>query len=308
MPPGHNKSPKADIRQTQTQQSLTMAITVGNVRIDRILEMETPFMAPGDAFPDMPPGALDEHRHWLEPTALCPATGKLIIAIQTWVIRTPRHLILVDTCIGCDKTNHYFADWHQRTDDIWYTRLLDRGIDPAKVDYVFCTHLHGDHCGWNTRLVDGRWVPTFPNAKYIIAKTEIDKAAADNSPPYRESVLPVIETGQVVAADTDFMLDDNVRLAPAPGHTPGHVAVHLSSKGETAVLCGDLIHSPLQCLYPAWKYWIDFDQDLAVKTRRDFLEARSEDRALVLTAHFPTPSAGHVTARGDAFWFDFLHT
>jgi glyoxylase-like metal-dependent hydrolase (beta-lactamase superfamily II) len=285
-----------------------MIISIGDIQIDRILEMEVPFMAPGDAFPEITPDLINAHRHWLEPKALCPDTGMLIIAIQTWVIRTPHHLILVDTCIGCDKTNNYFPDWHQRTDISWYTTLLAQGIDPAAVDYVFCTHLHGDHCGWNTRLVDGRWVPTFPNAKYIIARKEIDKAAADNSPPYQESVLPIIETGQVVAVDTDYVLNDNVWLAPTPGHTPGHVAVHLSSRGQEAVLCGDLIHSPLQCLYPNWKYWIDHDPDQAIRTRKHFLETQCEQQNLVLTAHFPTPSAGHVQARGETFWFDFLRS
>jgi glyoxylase-like metal-dependent hydrolase (beta-lactamase superfamily II) len=283
-----------------------MTIAIGDIRIDRILEMEVPFMMPLDAWPDAEPELIEQHRHWLEPTALCPHTGKLIIAIQTWVIRTPHHLILVDTCIGCNKTNHYFDDWHQRTDDIWYRRLLDQGIDPAKVDYVFCTHLHGDHCGWNTRLLDGRFVPTFPNAKYIIARTEIDKAAADNSPSYQESVLPIIESGQVVAVETNYQLDDSVWLEPAPGHTPGHVAVHLSSKGQQAVLCGDLIHSPLQCHHPEWRYWIDSDPAQAIATRQRFLQEQCDTQRLVLPAHFPGKSAGFVDAAGAAYAFRFL--
>ena len=217
---------------------------VGDIHIDRIVEMEVPFMLPSEAFPDAPQEAIEANRHWLEPLALCPESGKLIIDSQTWIIRTPDHLILVDTCIGCDKTNHYFSDWHQRSDHSWYKKLLDKGIDPLDVDYVFCTHLHGDHCGWNTRLVDGRWVPTFPNAKYIIAREEVDFVANENTPAYQESVLPIIQTGQVQAVDTDFALNDHVWLESTPGHTAGHVAVHLASKGKHAILCGDLIHSP----------------------------------------------------------------
>lgn len=268
--------------------------------------MEVPFMTPADAFPDAPQEAIAANRHWLEPAALCPDSGMLIIAIQTWIIRTPQHLILVDTCIGCDKTNHYFSDWHQRTDTLWYQKLLNKGIDPSEVDYVFCTHLHGDHCGWNTRLVDGRWVPTFPTAKYIIARDEVEHVAAGNTPAYQESVLPIMETGQVIPVENDYVLDDHVWLESAPGHTPGHVAVHLASKGQRAVLCGDLIHSPLQCLYPQWKYWIDHDPVVAIKTRQAFLEQRSADNNLVLTAHFPSPSAGHVVAHDDAFRFNFI--
>ena len=94
-----------------------------------------------EASPDAPHEAIVANKHWLEPSALCPQTGMLIIAIQAWIIRTPQHLILVDTCIGCDKTNHYFDSWHQRTDDSWYLKLLDKGINPEDVDYVFCTHL-----------------------------------------------------------------------------------------------------------------------------------------------------------------------
>lgn len=282
------------------------AFRVGDIQVSRILEMEIPFLKPEEAFPDAPPEAFNEHRHWLEPNALCPDSGMLIIAIQTWVIRTPHHLILVDTCIGCDKTNHFFENWHQRTDDSWYRKLLASGIDPAEVDYVFCTHLHGDHCGWNTRLIDGRWVPTFPNAKYIIARDEVDHVATQNSPAYQESVLPIIETGQVLAVARDYVLDDNVRLAAAPGHTPGHVAVHLTSREQRAVLCGDLIHSPLQCLYPQWQYWIDHDPELAVQTRKRFLETQAESGDLVITSHFPSPSVGHVTLRDSGYWFDFL--
>ena len=284
-----------------------MTVRVGEIVIDRVLEMEIPFLLPADAFPRTDVAeAIEKHRHWLEPSALCAETGMLIIAIQTWIIRTPQHLILVDTCIGCDKTNHYFKDWHQRSDSGWYQSLLAKGIDPAEVNYVFCTHLHGDHCGWNTRLIDGRWVPTFPNAKYIIARTEVDHVAAGNTPAYQESVLPCIESGQVMAVDTGFTLDDQVWLEPTIGHTPGHVAVHLQSRGEKAILCGDLIHSPLQCLYPQWEYWIDFDPKQAVQTRKHFLETQSETNNLILTAHFPSPSMGFVDASENAFRFRFL--
>lgn len=278
---------------------------LGEIQISRILEMETPFMDFAAMFQDLSPDLLEEHRHWMEPTALCPRTGKIIIAVQTYVIRTPHHTILVDTCVGCDKTNTFFPEWHQRTDDTWYRRLLASGLNPAEVDYVFCTHLHGDHCGWNTRLVDGRWVPTFPNAHYIIAETEIEHARATGHPAYRESVLPVIEAGQVIAAASDHAIDDHVWLEATPGHTPGHVSVHLQSGRERAVLTGDLIHSPIQCLYPHWRYWIDYDAQQAITTRRHFLDARADDGALVLTSHFPSPSIGRVVRYQGAFNFRF---
>lgn len=278
---------------------------LGDIRIDRIVELETPFLPPLQAFPDASQADVDEHRNWLEPAALCPVTGKLIIAIQSYLIRTRHHVILVDTCLGCNKTNRYFPDWHQRQDPQWLHKLRQLGVVPEQVDYVFCTHLHGDHCGWNTQLVDGRWLPTFPRARYIIAAAELDHAEAANSPAWQESVLPLLEAGQVQAVAGDFALDDQIWLQATPGHTPGHVAVQLRAGRQRAVLCGDLIHSPLQCLYPRWRYWIDSDPDLAIRTRVEFLQTHADTDTLVLTAHFPSPSIGHVRSTEHAFRFAF---
>lgn len=278
---------------------------LGDIQIDRILEMETPFMTPAAMFPDAGPDDLARHRHWMEPWALDPVSGKIVIAIQTYVIRTPRHTILVDTCLGCGKTNPYFPEWHMRTDRTWYAALRAQGLHPEQVDYVFCTHLHSDHCGWNTQRVNGRWVPTFPNATYIVAEQELKHVAAACTPAYQESVLPVIEAGLMKSVTADFALDDNVWLEATHGHTPGHVAVHLQSGQHRAVLCGDLIHSPLQCHYPRWRYWIDSDAQQAIITRENFLREQCEQRRLVLTAHFPGSSFGYVEADKDAFRFRF---
>jgi glyoxylase-like metal-dependent hydrolase (beta-lactamase superfamily II) len=279
---------------------------LGEIQIDRILEMVTPFMTPMAMFPDSTPDDLAKHRHWLEPWALDPVTGKIIITIQTYVIRTPHHTILVDTCLGCGKTNPYFPDWHMRTDRSWYESLRAQGLHPEQVDYVFCTHLHSDHCGWNTQRVDGRWVPTFPNATYIIAEKELQHVASTNTPAYQESVLPCVEACQVKSVGADFALDDNVWLEATHGHTPGHVAVHLKSGQQRAVLCGDLIHSPLQCHYPQWRYWIDSDPQQAIATRTRFLQEQCAERRLMLTAHFPRSSLGYVEAERDAFRFRFI--
>jgi glyoxylase-like metal-dependent hydrolase (beta-lactamase superfamily II) len=283
-----------------------MPIAVGGIRIDRVPEMEAPFRTPAELFVEDTAEALDTHRHWLEPGALCPDTGRLILAVQSYLVRTGRHTVLIDTCVGCHKSNPWHAAWDQRTDRAWLARLSAAGVAPEAVDYVFCTHLHSDHCGWNTQLVDGRWVPTFPNATYILAKSEVDHIRAADVSQYHESVLPVIAAGQALLVDTDHALDDEIWLEPTPGHTPGHYAVGLASNGAEAVMCGDLIHSPIQCLYPHWRYRIDTDPVQGNATRRAFLEANCERDRLVMTAHFPSPSMGHVVADGDAFRFRFL--
>mgnify|MGYP001820520449 CR=1 FL=1 len=145
----------------------------GDIRIDRIVEMEIPFRSVDDSYAGLDRDAFDAVRPAFEPWALEPETEKLILAIQTYLIRTPHHTILVDTCVGCGKTSKFFPGWHRRTDNAWLRRLAAAGVQPEAVDYVFCTHLHSDHCGWNTRLLDGRWVPTFPNATYVMAEHEV---------------------------------------------------------------------------------------------------------------------------------------
>lgn len=281
---------------------------IGGITVQQIVEMQFPFLLPGVFLPTAPGERLEQLRPQFEPWALCPLSGKLIIAVQTYALRTRHHTILVDTCVGCNKHSP-MEFWHRRTDDGWLTRLAAAGIRIDEVDYVFCTHLHGDHIGWNTRLLDGRFVPTFPNARYIFAATEVEharNAEEARQPAWQESVLPILEAGQAQLVDTDFALDDEVWLSPSPGHTPGHVCVHISSAGQQAILTGDVIHSPLQCKHPEWSARPDIDKSLAADTRRQVLADNLETNRLMLSSHFPLPSIGHVVADGDTFGFDFI--
>uniref|UniRef100_UPI0017871349 MBL fold metallo-hydrolase n=1 Tax=Mesorhizobium mediterraneum TaxID=43617 RepID=UPI0017871349 len=154
---------------------------------------------PSEWFPDCTDEALEPHLHWLTPRLISPATGRLILPIQSFLVRTGHHTILVDSCVGNDKTFAYFPHWHRRNDGTFLERLANAGVAPEQIDYVLCTHLHVDHCGWNTRLVDGRWIPTFPNARYIMARRELEAAQAasgdDEERTYEDNVLP----GQCVA-------------------------------------------------------------------------------------------------------------
>jgi glyoxylase-like metal-dependent hydrolase (beta-lactamase superfamily II) len=255
-------------------------------------------MLPSEVFPQATPQALEPDMHWLMNHAICPDTGKLILPIQSYVVQTPQHTILIDTCIGCGKVDS-FNEWNDRDDDTWLRNLAAAGFTPEDIDYVFCTHLHSDHTGWNTRLLDDRWVPTFPNAKYILSKVEVAKSEATGSNTYKQNVLPIIEAGQAELVETDFALNDMIHLVPTPGHTVGHVCVHIQSGGQNAILIGDTIHSPIQLAHPDWSMIFDDDMDMAAATRIKLFDNLCETDTLVFTAHLPSPSAGHIVTHPD---------
>lgn len=281
------------------------AFKIGNIEVQQVAEMQAPYFNVSEFLPDSDSNRFEQLRPLFEPWAICPQSGKIILCIQTYVVRTSKHTILIDTCVGCDKFSAVPA-WHQRHDYSWLSRLASVGVAVESVDYVFCTHLHGDHVGWNTQLRDGRFVPTFPNAKYIFAQTEIDfqstRTEENRKRCYQQSILPVLEAGQAQLVSSDFALDDEVWLSPTPGHTPGHVAVHLKSAGMEAVMIGDAIHSPLQCVHPEWSARPDSDPVLAATTRKKLIETCIVHNHIVLTAHFPLPSVGRFTT--DSFATD----
>jgi len=185
------------------------------------------------------------------------------------------------------------------------SNLEANGVHTEDIDYVFCTHLHSDHCGWNTRLVDGRWTPTFPEAKYVFARDEYQAMEAENSLIFIENVQPILEAKQAVLVDLDYSLDDEIWLESTPGHSAGHVAIHLESGRQHAAMCGDLIHTPLQLAEPGWSCNSDYDPATSARTRRIFLDTHCDSDTLVLTAHFPSPSIGHILPRGDGYDFAY---
>ncbi len=244
----------------------------------------------------------------MEPRALDPVSGNLVLIIQAFLVRTRHHTILVDTCVGDHKSRPHRPFWHMQKLDTFLPRLAAAGVNPEDVDYVMCTHLHSDHVGWNTQLRDGRWVPTFPNAKYIFAQEEWENweqlHAREPQQQLIDSVLPVMAAGQAQLVRSDFALDDEVWLEPTPGHTQGHVSIRLASAGAQAIITGDCIHSPVQCLAPEWIMRADVDPILAGSTRRKFLERYCDSNVTVCATHFPEPSMGRITQRGNAFWFE----
>jgi len=285
---------------------------IGDIEISRVVESQEPEFDVFSFFPDATLEALAPHRHWLEPRFIEPGTNRMIAAVQSYVLRTKHHTILVDSCVGNDKHRRFWSPWNMRTSERYLTGLAALGLGVDDIDIVMCTHLHADHVGWNTRLINGKWVPTFPRARYILARDEFEfwnelnkKGAKYSDGCINDSVLPVVEAGQVDLVGHDFSIDDNIWIEPTPGHTPGPISLKLRSCGSHGVLTGDVMHSPIQCTFPDWGVGGDSDKDLARKTRRAFLERYCETDTTVMTAHFPDPSAGFIRRDGDAYKFVF---
>ena len=283
---------------------MTKALQIGDITIDRIVEQEGAFLPALDMLPALTPALLDENRHWLEPAALDPE-GNLRLCFQSFVVRTPHYTVLVDSCIGNDKPRPARPAWNMKSDDRFMRGLSGAGLGVADIDFVLCTHMHVDHVGWNTRLQDGRWVPTFPNARYVFAQTEYahweQQHALAPNPVFADSVLPVVEAGRAELVGSDHMLGDHVRLLPTPGHTPGHVSIALGAGAAAAVVSGDLIHSPLQARYPELSPRFDTDMAAAAVTRRAFLERFCDTETVCCMTHFPSPSMGRLTRWGEGF-------
>ena len=284
---------------------MTLKFTVGDLTIHRIIEQEAPFFAALDFIPGLTPEVLAENRGWMREAKALDDQDVLILAFQSYVVRTPHHTILVDSCIGNDKPRPQRPAWNMKTDDTYARALNAAGVSVGDIDFVMCTHLHVDHVGWNTRLENGRWVPTFPKARYVFARQEYDHWFAENAkteiPPFADSVLPVVEAKRHELVSNDYQIGDHVRIVPTPGHTPGHIAVAMGRGKDDAVFSGDLMHSPLQTLYPELSIKFDVDPAKAATTRRSFLERYCDTDTLCCTAHFPSPSVGKIKRKGNAF-------
>ena len=276
---------------------------IGDVKITRIIESEAPW--PGTfILPNATPERMQQEADWLFPV-FSNEKGKLRMSIHALVIESRGKRIIVDTCIGNDKIRSNPA-W-SKLQLPFMSDLKNAGYTPDQIDNVVCTHLHVDHVGWNTRLVDGKWVPTFDNAQYIIGGTEWDYWSkfdgADMRDPVEDSVRPVVDRGKASLVESTHRITDEVWLEPTPGHTPGHHSVRISSKGQEAVITGDLMHHPVQCAYPDWDNGFDSDGPMAKKTRRAFCEKYADSNVLVFGTHFATPSCGKIYKHGDAFRF-----
>ena len=248
--------------------------------------------------------AVAERAPWLDGSFVDDG-GYLLQRIQCLVIELDGTRIAVDTCVGNDKTRAN-PGWHNLQLP-FLADLAAAGYPAESIDAVICTHLHVDHVGWNTTLVDGQWVPTFPNARYVFAQPELEYWQATSYPEgddiFGDSVAPVVAAGRAELVPVDHRIDGGIRLDPTPGHTPGHVSVVVESQGQQAVITGDMIHTPVQIAEIGLSSAFDYDQRAAADTRRQFL-SRYADGALVIGTHWGGPGAGRIRTDGGQWAVD----
>jgi glyoxylase-like metal-dependent hydrolase (beta-lactamase superfamily II) len=278
-----------------------MQWTVGKVKITKVVEMETV----GSTRFILPLASNDEIRKlpWLIPQ-FATDEGRLKMSIHSLLVETPDRRIVVDTGLGNDKQGRGVPTWNNRSTPFLET-MLAAGFAPDSIDTVLCTHLHVDHVGWNTKLVDGKWVPTFPKARYVFGKTEYEywrdyTAEPDKVAVFNDSVKPVVDAGQVELIPSDHRLCEEISVIPTPGHSPGHMSVLIESDGQQGLLTGDVAHHPCQMAHLDWSSTADSDQIQSAATRAALFGRFADTPTLVIGGHF---SAGHIKRDGDAFRF-----
>ena len=277
---------------------------VGNVKITRVIEMQ---VSGGSKFilPDATRDAVQKI-DWLTPHFAEP-DGRLIMSIHALIIEAGDRRIVVDTCLGNDKERG-IPGWNMRHGP-FLEDISAAGYPRESIDTVLCTHLHVDHVGWNTMWVDEKWIPTFPNARYLFGRTEWDHWSQEQNSQARgediigDSVQPIVDANLADLVDSDHKITDEIWLEPTPGHTPGHVSVRISSQGADALITGDFMHHPCQMARPNWRSSADYDGEWAENTRNGLLEQYADQPVLVIGTHFATPTAGHILRDGDVYRF-----
>lgn len=277
---------------------------IGDATLTAVVEMEGP-VPPEFFFAE--PKAEDIQKHgWLVPH-FATEDGRVILRIQALVVEAAGRCIVVDPCVGNGKQRAMVPFW-SNLQTPFLARLAAAGVDRECVDTVVHTHLHADHIGWDTMLVDGVWVPTFPAARHLYTQREIDywrspeQRTVEDS--YADSIEPIFAAGLADVVAEDHEVGPGLRLESTRGHTPGHVSLRLHSAGVEAVITGDLMHHPVQCSEPQWREHGDWDADIARDTRRRFLEESARSRVLVIGTHFPNLPAGHIVAHGSTWRFE----
>jgi glyoxylase-like metal-dependent hydrolase (beta-lactamase superfamily II) len=277
---------------------------VGRVKVTRVVEIEfnTRYRAEAPFIKEATPEAL-QATPWLYPHFVRPEDGALKVSIHALLVEAPGLRLVVDTCVGNDKPRGLVGGKPLATN--FLAELAAAGWTRDSVDLVVCTHLHVDHVGWNTLLEDGKWVPTFPGARYLIGRQEYEhwQGEADGEAPaiLADSVKPIFDAGLAELVEMDHRISPEIRLTPTTGHTPGHVSVMIESDGERAMITGDIMHHPCQIAHPEWAPGFDSDRAAAIATRRRVLAEVADQPILVIGTHFAAPTAGRIRRDGAAF-------
>jgi glyoxylase-like metal-dependent hydrolase (beta-lactamase superfamily II) len=279
-----------------------MTRTIGAVKIAKIVELEIT----GHTRFILPQATKEVVREiaWLTPD-FADAEGRLKMSIHSFVVETPTRRIVVDTGLGNDKQGRLVPGWNGLSGP-FLADLAAAGYPADSIDTVLCTHLHVDHVGWNTRLVDGRWVPTFANARYLLGRTEFKywSEQRENEAAltvFEDSVRPVVDAGLVDLVDGDARICEEISLIPTPGHSPGHLSVMIESNGERGLLMGDVAHHPCQLARPEWSSTVDYDPAQSARTRRELFGRLAGTQVLAIGGHFTGPGGGRVVVDGEAF-------
>ena len=284
--------------------------SLGDVQISTLIEREGPQRKTAELFPAADRERALAHFRDMEAFLYLPGSDRIYNTYQSFVLRLPGKTILIDTCVGEDKARPpQFSAYPKKP---WLDAFAAEGLSFADIDLVICTHLHVDHVGWNTRLVNGVWQPTFPNAKYVFGRVECEyweaQVNAGNDLAGRiwtDSCLPVLRSGRAELVEMDADLGDGLRLLPAPGHTPGMFCVSVDRGEGQVIFVADVFHHPLQCREPDWSTSFCVDPALATKTRRALFAEIADTPTLVVPEHVPFPTIGRIESDGERFRYRF---
>lgn len=287
---------------------------VGKFQVDLVLESEAAFSPLDFVVPNITPEQIATHAHWLKPVFVT-ADNRVNMSFHSYLLKTPTHTILVDACAGNDKERPQRPPWH-RQKFTYLENMARLGVTTDDIDFVCCTHMHADHVGWNTRLHNGQWVPTFPKARYVFANAEYSHwekehrhalahgLEAPNHGSFADSVLPVVDAGQAMMVDSGFEFEAGLQLHAAHGHTAGNCLLDAHSQGERAVFAGDILHTPAQLIDLSLSSRFCHDAAQAARTREALVHNIADTSTVLFSGHFPSPTAGRIISKADHFRFE----
>lgn len=287
-------------------------ILFGKATLQQLVDINLERFALNDIFPDAYAEDLQAVARLIGQRHVELTSNSLCLSFYSTIAKIGGKTIVIDTCCGNNKERPDRLGWHRRQGN-YLKQLAIQGIQPEDVDIVMCTHLHADHVGWNTRLENGKWIPTFPNARYVFAEKEykywLDQHRNNTQEKpilygsFADSVLPVVEADQALLVEDGYSPITGIHLEIAPGHTPGAAIIHLEDGADKAIVCGDLIHHPLQLLRPEVSTRFCVDPDAARHTRQRLLDTVADTKTLLVPGHFLPPSIGYVIRQDKAYGF-----